>query len=114
MNKVTATTIVKSVNPSADDTIINDLLEDSKGTKAGVAAYRPYIVAARTLSLNPPNADLKKADTAEWFDWQRRIKDLLETQALSDGTIEGIPVSWMVNTGDTIPLAAISSSAIFI
>ena len=111
MNKLTATTIVKSVNPSADDTIINDLLEDSKGTKAGVAAYRPYIVAARTLALNPPNADLKKADTAEWFDWQRRIKDLLETQSLSDGTIENIPVTWVVNTGDVIPLAAFTSAS---
>lgn len=112
MNKATAISIVKSINPSADDVIINDLLEDSKGTKAGIAAYRPYIVAARTMSLNPPNSDLKKADDVEWFDWQRRIKEMLETQAMLDMGIEEIPIGWVADSGAILPLAAMISNQV--
>jgi hypothetical protein len=113
MNKTSAIQIVQSVNPSANELIINDLLEDSKGIKSGVPAYRPYIVAAKTLSLNPPNADLKKAEDVEWFDWQRRIKELISTQLMADVTIDEIPIGWLADNGEIIPLAAISSTQIF-
>lgn len=106
MNKASAVEIVKSINSSASDVIINDLLEDSKGTKNNIAAYRPYIVGAKTLSLNPPNSDLKKASDVEWFDWQRRIRELMATQLMADSTIENIPESWLADDGSIVPLAA--------
>ena len=92
MNKATATAIVKASNPDAQDVIIDDLLESSKGLDSDSRpAYRPYIVAARTLALNPPNANLQKADDLTWFDWKARIDYLLATQASLDCQITDIP-----------------------
>ncbi len=111
MNKTTAIEIVKSINPDINDTLMSEMLESSKGVKAGLPAYRPYIVGARSLAMNPPQGDLKKGDTAEWFDWERRIKSILESQLMDDGLIEEIPIGWIVDTLTVIPLSAMISGA---
>jgi cellulase/cellobiase CelA1 len=101
MLKPDAFLIVQSVNPDANPTVINDLLEASKAkTQSGTVTYRPYIVAAHTLSLNPPNSNLKKADTLEWFDWQSRVNQALALQAQIDASLIDIPSGWQ-----TFPVA---------
>lgn len=110
MNKNTATAIVKSINPSIDDTLMSEMLESSKGIKSGQPAYRPYIVGARSLAMNPPQGDLKKGDTAEWFDWERRINQIMESQFADDQTITDIPSGWLTTTININPLSAMISS----
>lgn len=106
MKKETATQIVKSVNPDASEVIIGDLLDKSKGSD-----YRPYWVAAKTLYLNPPNANLQKADDVTWFHWKDRISGLIETQASLDQLLEGIPEGTeAVNPLEFLPVSAISSA----
>lgn len=92
MDKTTATAIVISINPDASAIIIDNLLESSYGLDSNlVPAYRPYYVGARTLSLNPPNSNLKKAETLEWFEWENRVKELMATQASLDQVLTDIP-----------------------
>lgn len=112
MNKATALTIVSEINPSSTPTVVENLLEASKATDVdGRVVYRPYYVAARTMYLNPPNANLKKADSVEWFDWKNRIEGYIATQASLDCDLE-IPCghSTAEFTQDSItPLTAFSS-----
>lgn len=107
MLKPDAILIVQSVNPDANSTIINDLLESSKAkTSTGAVAYRPYIVAAHTLNLNPPNSNLKKADTLEWFDWQSRVNQALALQAQMDASLIDIPNGWVSFPPISTPLVS--------
>lgn len=113
MNKTTAQTIVLEVNPNATPAVVENLLEASKGVNpdTSLVVYRPYYVAARTLYLNPPNANLKKADSVEWFDWTNRINGFLSTQASLDCGLE-IPCGHSVgefSLDDVIPLVAFST-----
>lgn len=95
MNKTTALEIVLSINGDANTALVNELLEESKAkTQSGVTAYRPYIVGARSLSLNPPNQNLKKADTLEWFDWTLRYDHAVSLQAMADTALVDIPPGW--------------------
>lgn len=105
MKKETATEIVKGINPDALEVIINDLLEKSRASD-----YRPYWVAAKTLFLNPPNANLKEADDVTWFHWKDRIEGLIETQASLDQGLTDIPGGTeAINPLESLPVSAISS-----
>lgn len=100
MNLVVAQEIVRSANPDVVDVVLNDLLERSKFQLSG--DYRPYLVAAFTLIVNPPRGDLIRADgEATWSDWERRVRMLLTTQESVDciyARTEGeeIPCGWNV------------------
>jgi len=111
MNQTQAIGIVRSINPDADEFLITQLLEESRAkTSSGAIAYRPYIVGARTLYLNPPNSNLKKADTLEWFDWTSRADYAMSMQSQLDSAFTGIPLGWE----STIPMmtALVSSSGL--
>lgn len=112
MNKNTALEIVRSINPDINEVLMSEMLESSKGVKEGIAAYRPYIVGARSLAMNPPQGDLKKGDVAEWFDWERRVNSILETQLQDDALIELIPLGWVVELGSIIPMSAMMSNGV--
>lgn len=108
MNKLTAVEIVQSINPDANATLVNEMLEESKArTASGAVAYRPYIVGARTLSLNPPNANLKKAGELEWFDWTLRVDHATNLQAMADTALTDIPEGWLAQS---FTLSALTSS----
>lgn len=112
MNKVTAVEIVASINPDANATLVNELLEESKAkTRAGAVAYRPYIVGARTLALNPPNQNLKKADTLEWFDWTIRVDNAMSLQSMLDTALVDIPDGWVAESPTSLS-AIISGSGL--
>lgn len=96
MDKATALLIVKEINPSVTDTVLDSLIESSKGVAALLTAYRPYVVAAYSLYTNPPNSNLKKGDVAEWFDWRPRAYALLSLQEALDGGITNILDNWQV------------------
>lgn len=95
-----ASKIVREINPDITPEVLSSLLESSRafGLQNGVStpSYRPYAVAAFSLITNPPNSGLKKADTAEWFDYSSRIESLLGLQAAFDSELTDIPLSWSV------------------
>lgn len=113
MNKATALAIVLEINPNSTPLLVEDLLEKSKGLDIdSKVVYRPYYVAARTLYLNPPNANLKKAESVEWFDWKNRIDGLVATQASMDCGLT-IPCGHSIaefNIDELIPLVAFSTN----
>lgn len=111
MNKTTATAIVKSINPDASDVLVSEMLDSSKGKINGVDAFRPYIVGARSLALNPPNSNLKKAETLEWFDWKGRVDLALAQQMTEDATITDIPEGWLTLSLELLPMTALVSNS---
>lgn len=104
MKKPDALIIVNSIVPNSDQQLVNLFLEQSKGTKNGQYAYRPYAVAARLLTATPPNENLKKVEQLEFFDSrQDRINELIEMQAFEDTDITNIPYGWIA-IDKTVPL----------
>lgn len=113
MKKPDALIIVNSIFPSADTQLVNLFLEQSKGTKNGQFAYRPYAVAARLLSATPPNENIKRVETLEFFDSrQDRINELIEMQAMEDSQIENIPYGWLaIDKITPLPLSVLVSES---
>ena len=104
MKKTDALIIVNSIVPNSDSQLVNLFLEQSRGTKNGQYAYRPYAVAARLLTATPPNENLKKVEQLEFFDSrQDRINELIEMQAYEDIGISDIPSGWLA-VDKTVPL----------
>jgi hypothetical protein len=77
------------------DTLIYEILEQSKGCKVGESietspAYRPYFVAAYYLTAIRPRGGIVGAfgsDGVKWEDIDLQIKRLLELQKLADKSL---------------------------
>ena len=102
MDKQTAESIVLEINADSQPLTVNALLESSKGLRNAVDHYRPFIVAAFTLSANPPKSNMSEGGNSaiKFFNWKERIEGLLSQQsALDSGLDDGsIPKGWDVNS----------------
>lgn len=100
MDKPTAVSIVLEINPDSQPLTVDALLEASQGVKNSLPHYRPFIVAAFTLSANPPNSNMAEGgnNAIKFFNWKERITGLLSQQAALDSGIEEIPIDWDVNS----------------
>jgi hypothetical protein len=98
LTEVKLQTQISDTDTTFDNTL-TIFLEASKGCiKASqVTEYRPYIVAARFLAINPLRDGIVKAsgtDTVEWQNPQIKIDGLLNLQRNLDKTLGCIDPAW--------------------
>ena len=110
MKKTEALSIINTALPSADSTLVNLFLEQSKGISLGQYAYRPYAVLSRLITLFPPNDGVKKVESIEFFDnFETLVKEFNKLQANEDLGITNIPLGWYAIDFSVLPLSAIVS-----
>ena len=112
LTEVKLQTQISDTDTTFDNTLTN-FLEASKGCIKATQAdeYRPYIVAARFLAINPLRDGIIKAsgtDTVEWQNPQIKIDGLLNLQRNLDKTLGCIDPAWST-TANNRPLHTFSA-----
>ena len=87
------------------DELLTAWLEAAKGCikSTSIDAYRPFIVAARFLSIQPPREGIIAAsgtDGVQWLDPYKIVKALLDMQRNLDKTLGCISEDWSTIESD--------------